>query len=135
VEEERIQIKIDTNQLTQYRPRKSQQNSKSKKPKKMSLPNKSDLIYQYHGLIMAQIVDINIDDDTRSKRKLTDKIQQGKLITAQNLTAIAKDIAQTKTIIGYRRVFIHHKISVHTVKSETSATIRLSYSEHPPPDQ
>jgi hypothetical protein len=135
VEEERIQIKIDSNQLTQYRPRKTQQESKRKKPKKMSPPSKSDNIYQYHALMMAQIVDINDDNDTRSKRKLAEKMQQGKTIIAQNLTTIEKDMTQTNTINGQRRVYIHDQINVHTDKIETHATIQSSFSEHPLPDQ
>ncbi len=114
VEEERIQIKIDSNQLTQYRPRKTQQESKSKKPKKMPLTSQSANIYQYHALKMAQIVDINIDDDTRSKRKLAEKMQQGKIIITQNLTTIEKDMTQTNTINGQRRVYIHYPINVPT---------------------
>ena len=42
VEEQRIQIKIDSNQLTQYRPRKTHQERKKRKLKKMASPSQSD---------------------------------------------------------------------------------------------
>ena len=126
VEEKRIQIKIDTDQLTQYRPRTSQQSkNKIKKTKKIQPPTKSDLIYQYHALTMAQIVDINIDDDHQSMRKLTEKMQEGKVVIPQTLDHIYP------SCLGFRRTFNHPKINLHTGLIDTTLTFRIM----PLPDQ
>ena len=94
----------------------------------MASPSQSDDIYQYHALMMAQIVDIHEDNDTRVKKIDAKKMQQGKTIIAQNLTTSEKGMTQTNTINGQRRVYIHDQINVHTDKIETHATIQSSFT-------
>jgi hypothetical protein len=115
VEEERIQIKMATNQLPQYRSKNLPKNVARQKSKRTT-PSQSDLIHQYHALMMAQIIDINIDDETRSKRKLTEKLAQLQKYKDHNYPST----------FGKQRVFEQSKIDTYTGLIDQTLTIHTT---------
>jgi hypothetical protein len=120
VEEKRIQIKIASNQLPQYRPRKPTK-SIARQKSKTQLPNQSDIIYQYHALMMAQIIDINIDDETRSNKKLTETLSQ-----------LQKDKDQHhSSVVGKRRTFEQSKRNTNTGLINPTLTIHTTPTSDP----